>query len=94
MRRAVQKIARYHAATADIQVVASLIGAVPQTHAQLAIGMLEGIAQGWPQERTPTLTTEQRTALAAAARGASPDLTAAFDRIAARWNLPDVFKAP
>ena len=93
-RRAVQRIARFHAATADIQAVAPLIAAVPQAHPLVAIGMLESIAMGWPQERAPTLTAEQRTSFAAAARGASPELTAAFDRVAARWALPDVFKTP
>jgi hypothetical protein len=87
-------MARAHATTADIQVVAPLIATVPQTHVQIAIGMLDQIAQGWPQERPPTLSAEQRTALAAAARGASPELAASFDRVATRWGLPDVFKTP
>jgi hypothetical protein len=93
MRRAVSRMARAHAVRADVPAVVSLISGVPQANQALAIAMLEGIAQGWPQETPPQLTADQRTALATAARGASPELTAAFDRVAARWTLPDVFKS-
>jgi hypothetical protein len=54
--------------------------------------MLDGIAQGWPEERAPQFTPEQRTALAASARNSSPELAAAFGRVAARWSIPDIFK--
>jgi len=46
---------------------------------------------GWPEERPPVLTAEQRTALAAAARAAAPELAPAFARIGERWGMPDLF---
>jgi hypothetical protein len=46
---------------------------------------------GWPEEQPPVLTDEQRSALAAAARAASPELAAAFARIGQRWGMPDLF---
>ncbi|HEV8599712.1 MAG TPA: PVC-type heme-binding CxxCH protein [Gemmatimonadales bacterium] len=94
MQRAVAKLARYHAAPKDIPKVVELIGAVPQATAQLAVALLTGIAEGWPQESPPELSVEQRAALAASARDASPELTAAFAKVAARWTLPEVFKQP
>ena len=94
MSRTMQKLARVHATEADAGVVTGMIAHVPNTAAPLAIAMLDGIAQGWPEERPPVLTAEQKTALVTAARGASPDLQAAFGRVAARWTLPDVFKQP
>jgi putative membrane-bound dehydrogenase-like protein len=48
--------------------------------------------QGWPQDRPPTLTAEQRAALIAAARAAPPELADAFHRVAARWGMPELFR--
>ena len=92
MRRATQKIARYHAAKADAAAIVDLITVVPQATPALAVAMLTGIAEGWPQETPPQLAPAQRAALAAAAVNASPELLAAFNLVAARWSLPGVFK--
>ncbi|HEX7121560.1 MAG TPA: PVC-type heme-binding CxxCH protein [Gemmatimonadaceae bacterium] len=94
MERAVTKMARSFARAADATVVVTLIGAVPRANVGLAKGLLDGIAQGWPEERPPRLTDAQRTSLAAAAQGATGELAEAFARIAARWNMPDVFGRP
>jgi hypothetical protein len=94
MRRSMQKIARAHALTADAAVVTAMIAHVPTAAAPLAIAMLDGIAQGWPEEKPPALTPQQKSALITAARGANADVQAAFTRVATRWTLPDVFKQP
>jgi hypothetical protein len=94
MQRAVAKLARHQATQKDVPVVVGLIGSVPQATPQLAVALLLGIAEGWPQESPPELTAEQRTALTAAARDASPELAAAFAKVAARWTLPEVFRQP
>lgn len=47
---------------------------------------------GWPDDDPPTLTAEQRNAIAAAARAASPEVRAGFERVAARWNMPDLLQ--
>jgi len=47
---------------------------------------------GWPEEQPPTLTAEQRSALAAAARSAPPEMADGFARVAARWGTPDLFR--
>jgi putative membrane-bound dehydrogenase-like protein len=46
---------------------------------------------GWPEDQPPVLTAEQRTALAAAARAASPELAPAFARLGQRWGMPELF---
>ena len=46
---------------------------------------------GWPQESAPTLTAQQRAALAQAADAAAPELAEGFARVAARWGMPDLF---
>jgi hypothetical protein len=92
IKRAVQRMARAHAVPANPAAVVSLIESVPQANVILATAMLDGIAEGWPEERAPQLTPEQRTALAQAARSASPDLAPAFTKVATRWTLPDVFR--
>jgi putative membrane-bound dehydrogenase-like protein len=94
MQRAVGKLARYPAAQQDLPRVVALIGAVPQATRALAIAVLNGIADGWPQESPPALTAEQRAALVASARDASAELAAVFAKVAARWALPDVFRQP
>jgi putative membrane-bound dehydrogenase-like protein len=94
MRRAIQKMARHYAAAAEPATVVSLIESVPQANPALATALLDGIAQGWPEERPPQLSGEQRAALATAARGASGDVAASFGQVAARWTLPDVFRSP
>jgi hypothetical protein len=94
MRRAVQKMARYHGAQANSGTVVSLIEVIPRANVGLAIALLDGIAQGWPEERPPQLAPEQRAALAAAARQSSTELSAAFGRVSARWNLPEIFRTP
>jgi hypothetical protein len=92
MQKAVHKLARYHAAQKDVARVVGLIAAVPGATGALAVGMLNGIADGWPQETPPALTAEQRATLATAARDATPELAAAFEKIATRWAMPGVFK--
>ncbi len=93
MRRATQKIARFHAAKADAATVVGLISGIPQATPGLAVAMLNGIAEGWPQETTPQLTDAQKSALATASTGATGELAAAFGKVAARWNLPTVFRS-
>jgi hypothetical protein len=92
MRRATHKLARFHAAKADVGTIVDLIGSVPGATPALAAAMLNGIAEGWPQDTTPQLSAEQRAALGVAARNASGELADAFGRVATRWKLPDVFK--
>lgn len=92
MQRAVAKLGRYHAAQKDFGGVVSLISVVPQATPALAIGMLDGMAEGWPQDAPPMVSAEQKASLVAAARDASPELSAAFAKLAARWVMPDVFK--
>jgi hypothetical protein len=92
MQKAVAKLGRYHAAQTDLGTVVNLISVVSQATPALAIGMLNGMAEGWPQDAPPLLSAEQKVVLVAAARDASPELTAAFDKVAARWAMPDVFK--
>jgi putative membrane-bound dehydrogenase-like protein len=94
MARAVQHMARHFAARAEPAIMVPLVATVPGAAAALAIALLEGIAQGWPEETPPALTAEQRVALAAAARGVQGSLAEAFGRVAARWGLPEVFKTP
>ena len=94
VRRTVQALARRQGATADASVAAMLIGAVPQANPIVAVGVVDGLAQGWPEERPPQFTDAQRTALRTAAANAPDALAAAFTRLATRWTLPTVFSAP
>jgi putative membrane-bound dehydrogenase-like protein len=94
LRRVVQRLARLHATKAEIGPVVSLINTIPRAHPGLATALLEGIAAGWPEETRPQLTAEQKATVYEAARTSSVDLTPAFDRVAARWTLPNVFKVP
>jgi hypothetical protein len=92
MQRAVQRMARFHASAVQPATVVTLIEGVPGATPALATALLEGIAEGWPEEQAPALTPEQRAVLSAAARGA-PDLVAAgFAKVAARWGMPDLFQ--
>lgn len=93
MKRATLKVARFHAAKADAAAAVEMINGVPGASPALAAAMLNGMADGWPQETTPTFSAEQRAALATAARGASGELADAFGKVAAKWNLPSVFKS-
>ena len=96
MRRSVHKIARHYAARSDTALVVNLISSIPQASAPLAVAMLNGIAEGWPLDTltraAPTFTAEQKAALVAVGRVAAPEIMAALDRVAARWNLPNAFK--
>ena len=51
-----------------------------------------GGGPGWPQDQPPTLTPEQRTTLIAAAKAAPAELQEGYNRLAARWGMPDLFK--
>ena len=91
VRRTIHKIAQYHGARSDAATMVSLIETVPLSDTAAAIALLDGIAQGWPEEQPPAFSAEQRSKLVAAADGASGEVGAAFRRVAARWMLPDVF---
>ena len=92
MRRVVGRIARYHGAARDPATAVGLIAAVPDATPQLAAAMINGIADGWPEEQPPALSAEQRAIIRAAAQNAGADLQAAFAKLAARWGLPDLLK--
>jgi hypothetical protein len=94
LKRVVQRLARLHSAKADIGPVVTLINALPRAHAGLGTALLEGIATGWPEERQPQLSPEQRAALYEAARSSASELGPSFDKVAARWTLPNVFRVP
>jgi putative membrane-bound dehydrogenase-like protein len=90
IRRSVQKVTRYHAAQGSTELIVGVVAGVPETPG-VALAILNGVAQGWPEERPPVLSPAQRSALLAAARGATAELVEAFGRVAARWQMPDVF---
>jgi putative membrane-bound dehydrogenase-like protein len=46
---------------------------------------------GWPEDRPPTLTADQKAAISAAVRAAPAEWAAAFARIGERWRMPEVF---
>ncbi len=94
LKRVVQRLARLHSAKAEIGPVVTLINAIPRAHPGLGTALLEGIATGWPEERQPQLSPEQRAALYEAARSSSAELGPSFDKVAARWTLPNVFRVP
>jgi hypothetical protein len=90
--RALTKIARVYAAREETSATVAIIQAIPRASPLVAVTMLDGIAQSWPEEKPPQLSDAQRAALATAARGAAPEVTEAFGRVAARWKLPEVFR--
>jgi 23S rRNA C2498 (ribose-2'-O)-methylase RlmM len=96
MRRSVHKMARHFAARSEVSLVVQMISTVPQSSGPLAVAMLNGIAEGWPLDTltrvAPQFTAEQRAALVEVGRVASPEITEALARVAARWNLPNAFK--
>jgi putative membrane-bound dehydrogenase-like protein len=93
VRRSVWKLARIEATKANEQNIIALVGTVPEA-SSVAVAILNGIAEGWPADKAPQFDPAGRAAMAAAARGATGDLQAAFGRVAARWQAPDVFRAP
>ncbi|HUF69019.1 MAG TPA: PVC-type heme-binding CxxCH protein, partial [Longimicrobiales bacterium] len=92
VQRAVQLMAQHHAAGQDPETVVSLIEAVGATSSTLGAALLDGIANGWPEEQPPTLTAGQRARLQAVAQAAPADLAPGFASIAERWGMPDVFR--
>lgn len=94
MQRSVGKIARSQAAKRDAAVVIGLISKVPEATYPFAVALVNGIADGWPEEQPPSLSPEQRAALRVAASGATSQLQAAFAKIAQRWGMPDLFTSP
>jgi hypothetical protein len=91
--RAVDVLTRAHSVQADPAVAVRLIELVPRADAAVGKGILDGMAAGWPANRPPALTPEQRRALVAARMGASADLAESFTALARRWTLPEVFTA-
>jgi putative membrane-bound dehydrogenase-like protein len=95
MGRSVHKLARSFAWSKDVSVIVNLIEAVPRSTPPFAVALVNGLADGWPQDSTaapPQFTAAQKAVLVAAAKDASAELSAAFVRLAGRWNLPDAFK--
>jgi len=93
IRRSVWKLARIEAAKGNVANIVTLVGMVPEA-SSVSVAILSGIALGWPEDKPPQFDAAQRLTLGAAARGATGDLDAAFGRVAARWQTPDVFKTP
>jgi putative membrane-bound dehydrogenase-like protein len=94
VQRAVRRMAAFQASSKAVTTAVRLISAVPAAAAPVATALLDGMAEGWPEEQPPMLTSEQRTALGAAARGAPEPVAASFAKVAARWGMPDLFRSP
>jgi hypothetical protein len=92
IRRTIWKLSRIEAQKANQDDVIALLGLVPES--PVAAAIVNGIEQGWPADKVPTFDAAQRLTLGASARGATGDLQAAFGRLAARWQTPDLFRAP
>lgn len=92
--RAVHRMARHHATAADPVVAVALIQAVPDVAVPIADGLLQGVADGWPEKQPPTLSPAQQTTLAGVSRRASADLSKRFAALAERWAMPGLFATP
>ena len=66
----------------------------PEGGQQRAAPWPASLPGGWPEESPPSLSAEQRAALAAAAARAPAGLAAGYARVAARWGMPEGFRAP
>jgi uncharacterized protein len=88
--RAVRRMARYHATSADAAVAVALLDTVPRVHPVVADGLLQGMADGWPDAQSPALTPAQQQSLAGVA-ATSPGLAKQFTRLAERWAMPGAF---
>ncbi|HEX7937546.1 MAG TPA: hypothetical protein VF483_01070, partial [Gemmatimonadaceae bacterium] len=93
IRRTIWKLSRIEAAKANTDNIVALMGMLPEVPA-VSVAILNGVEQGWPADKPPQFSAEQRLKLAAAARGASGELETALGRVAARWQMPDVFRTP
>jgi hypothetical protein len=89
--KAVNIMTQAHSVSADPAVAVRLIEFVPRVDAAVGKAILEGMAAGWPANRTPALTSEQRSALVAARMGSPAELAESFAALAKRWTLADVF---
>ena len=75
-----------------LQCITRLITGASGATEPLAIAMLNGIADGWPQETPPTLSPAQQTALGTAGRELSPPLLASLNKVLVRWGLPEIVR--
>ncbi|HEX6938091.1 MAG TPA: PVC-type heme-binding CxxCH protein [Longimicrobiales bacterium] len=107
LERAVELMTYHFAMKQNADAVLALLHATPDANPSVAAGVLTGIAGGpvddegrqrggrggWPEGSPPTLTAEQRAALAETARRAPAELADGFARVAERWGLQDLFAA-
>jgi uncharacterized protein len=108
LARTVRLMTHHFSAKQDVDAVIAILRALPTANLTLANAAVVGIAGepepeeqdrrrrrpqgGWPQEAPPTLTPEQRAALAEVGRAASPELREGLARVGARWGMPDLFQ--
>ncbi len=88
--RAAALMGEHHASAGDVAAAVRLAEAAAAAPPAAGAGMLEGVAEGWPEGRVPALTATQRASLAAARRS-SPDLAEGFAALAERWGLTGGF---
>jgi hypothetical protein len=92
MQKAVHKIARAHATKADAGIALGLLTGVAGATEPLAIAMLNGMADGWPQESPPVLSPSQQAALGAAGRELPASLIPSWNKVLVRWGLPEIVR--
>ncbi|MEW5917081.1 MAG: hypothetical protein AB1762_11780, partial [Gemmatimonadota bacterium] len=90
--RAVNKMARVYAGREDASAVVTVVETVPRATPNVAVAMLDGIAQAWPEEKPPQFTDSQRNQMLTATRAAAGPVAEALSRVAARWKLPEIFR--
>lgn len=107
LQTTVRMIASHYAGEQDANTIVSMLMAIPNANSVVASGVLTaiagagadegedrrrpGMAGSWPEGQAPELSPEQRSALAATAQAAPPDLADGFARVAERWGMPDLF---
>ncbi len=87
-------LTRHHAAAADAALATSLIDTAAGADGPRATAVVTGLAEGWPDERPPALTPQQRATLTAAAARMPADARPLLVKVAERWGMPDVFTTP
>jgi hypothetical protein len=87
-------LTRHHAASADVALATALIETAAGADSARATAVLTGLAEGWPDERPPVLTSQQRATLTTAAARMPADARPLLVKVSERWGLPDVFTTP
>jgi putative heme-binding domain-containing protein len=91
--RVVRIVTSHYAHRGPVDSIVDTLQALSGASADLAVPILDGLVEGWPEDKAPTLSAEDKRKLTALMDAMPESVRDRLLALSQRWNQPDLFGA-